>query len=94
MRVNKSARETEVRPRRVPMAFRYPETRIEILDTFRREDGHTDMTPVLQDAADFYIYMRLRFGRDAVSSELGSDSFEAALNGTGSGSRRPSETRG
>jgi hypothetical protein len=53
----------------VPLNFRHRESRKMILEAFRREDGHGELTPVLREAVDFYIAERMKRGRSAVRVE-------------------------
>lgn len=82
MRVNKSARDSA--PLSRPMSFRHLQSRREILEAFMREDGHDSLTPILREAADLYVYSRLRHGRDAVRMPEDEEVLEGAhaSNGT------------
>jgi hypothetical protein len=50
----------------VPLNFRHRQSRKLMLEAFMAEDGHTELTPILRDAVDFYTATRLRHGKDAV----------------------------
>lgn len=61
------------------MSFRPLQSRRDILQVFMDEDGLDSPTPILREMLDFYLYMRLRHGRDAVRVELPTnDSSEEA----------------
>lgn len=54
-----------------PISFRHLRSRVEILDAFRRADGHETMTPILREAVDMYIDTRLRQTRSITRNREG-----------------------
>jgi hypothetical protein len=51
---------------RCQLSFRSTKSKKAMLQAFMHEDGHTDLSPVLRDAIDYYLAERLRGGKDAV----------------------------
>lgn len=66
MSVNENARQEREGPLSEPIAFRLLQSRREILEAFKRDDGYETLTPLLREAVNFYIVERIRGGRDAV----------------------------
>lgn len=48
------------------MSFRDDLARRKQLEIFMREDGHTELTPILREAVAFYCAARMFAGKDAV----------------------------
>lgn len=69
MPVNESARVEKEESLSDPIAFRVRQSHREMLEAFMKADGHETLTPILREVCGFYIYSRLRGGREAVRVE-------------------------